>query len=259
VSFFHLGISFLSFCPSRRATKVSFNVRTALVRTEHGPAAIAAVAAERILPPADPAIAVCRKIQDFHIQMSDQGLISVRESFAVPVDAASVWRALHDPLVAECVPGVTLTSVKEDGLHQGTIRVKFGPTRVEFKGQARVSYDEEARVCTISSRGRDQRGTSNARAQGRILVSGTDSTTVSVEGGFHVSGALSAFARTGGIYVARELFAEFSANLAARVQAPSAAGPVQPERPRGDSIEAGALTWRIVRGWVARLFGYGAA
>ena len=62
---------------------------------------------------------------------------------------------------------VTRALTKSDdkgGAYQGTMRVKFGPTVAQFRGEARLTYDHAARRCSIEGRGIDGRGASRANA-----------------------------------------------------------------------------------------------
>ena len=122
---------------------------------------------------------------------------------------------LRDPaLVASCIPGATLSPDQSDGLWRGSIRVKFGPTVAAFRGEASLSYDDDAHRVTIEGRGIDQRGASRALASGIVTAAGTDTTELTIDGNFSVTGPLETFANAGGVHVARALLAEFSANMA---------------------------------------------
>jgi hypothetical protein len=38
-------------------------------------------------------------------------------------------------------PGAILTKAGDNGTYQGTMRVKFGPTVAQFRGEAKLAYD----------------------------------------------------------------------------------------------------------------------
>lgn len=182
-------------------------------------------------------------------------MIAISESFALDADADTIWKVMKDPaLVAQCVPGATLTDLGEDGHHKGMIRVKFGPTLVSFRGEATVRYDDEQRICTIESRGNDQRGTSRARAEGKVTLSGSKPTQVLVEGGFQVSGALGSFARTGGVHLARELLSDFAKNLAVHL-GPEEQKPAPEQLSETSSVSGGKLLMRVLVEWIRSIFG----
>src|SRR5580658_4569090 len=142
-------------------------------------------------------------------------MISLSEEVTIPSPPAAVWPMLRDPaLVASCIPGASLTASGEGGAYQGTMRVKFGPTVAIFRGEAKLSYDDEARRCTIEGRGIDGRGASRALASGVVTARGAETTTLKCEGNFNVTGPLETFANAGGVHLARALLAEFAGNMA---------------------------------------------
>ena len=139
-------------------------------------------------------------------------MVTLAERVAVQASADQVWAVASDPLlVAACIPGATLMAAPDAGNYTGSIKVKFGPTAVTFNGVVSLSYDDTNMRCTIEGRGRDGRGASNALATGTVTVEGSKPCTLRVEGDFEVSGPLEAFARTGGVHVARALLTEFRA------------------------------------------------
>jgi carbon monoxide dehydrogenase subunit G len=96
-------------------------------------------------------------------------MISIPEEITIAAPPEAVWPLLSDPaLVASCIPGATLTKANDAGGYQGTMRVKFGPTVAQFRGEAKLAYDQTARCCTIDGRGIDGRGASRANATGIV-------------------------------------------------------------------------------------------
>ncbi len=153
-------------------------------------------------------------------------MISIREEIAIASPPDAVWPILSDPAtVASCIPGAALTKAGDGGKYQGTMRVKFGPTVAQFRGEATLAYDHAARRCTIEGRGIDGRGASRANASGVAEVSGTDATLLKVEGNFTVTGPLETFANAGGVHIARAILAEFADNVAKLVGEQGAASP----------------------------------
>src|SRR3954471_23637634 len=142
-------------------------------------------------------------------------MISIHEEITISAPPEAVWLILSDPAaVAACIPGAALTKSGDNGAYQGTMRVKFGPTVAQFRGEARLAYDHAARRCSIEGRGIDGRGASRANATGVVAASGTDTTLLQVEGTFNVTGPLETFANAGGVHLARALLAEFAENVA---------------------------------------------
>jgi carbon monoxide dehydrogenase subunit G len=193
---------------------------------------------------------------------------SVTETTTIPSPADKVWPLLRDPaLVASCIPGAALSPDQGDGLWRGSIRVKFGPTVAVFRGEASLAFDDAARTCTIDGRGIDGRGASRALANGVVRIAGTDTTQLTVDGTFSVTGPLETFANAGGVHVARALLAEFSTNIAKQVgaappvaaapdaapSAPTAAAPARETAPPpapAKEINAFSLLWRAFLSWI---------
>jgi len=179
-------------------------------------------------------------------------MISIREEITIAAPPETVWPLLSDPaVVASCIPGAALTKGDDSGAYQGTMRVKFGPTVAQFRGEAKLVYDHTARRCSIEGRGIDGRGASRANATGIVEASGTDTTLLKVEGNFHVTGPLETFANAGGVHLARALLAEFAANVAKLTAAPDG----ETELP-GDAaaLSGGKILSRAAALWVRDKF-----
>lgn len=204
----------------------------------------------------------------------------ISEQTLIPAPLGVVWPLLSDPAeVAACIPGAQLAPSTGDGLWRGSIKVKFGPTVAAFRGEAKLDYDHDAHRCSIEGRGIDQRGASRALANGEVLAAAEgNSTRLTVNGSFTVTGPLETFANAGGVHVARALLAEFANNMANRAMAaapaatptasnngadaPSmAAAPAAPPAPLPPApaaeINAFGLLWRAFLSWISSLFGKG--
>src|SRR5206468_10557718 len=157
--------------------------------------------------------------------------ISIREEITIASPPEAVWPLLSDPaVVASCIPGAMLTKAGDNGAYQGTMRVKFGPTVAQFRGEAKLAYDHAARRCSIEGRGIDGRGASRANASGVVEATGAETTLLKVEGTFNVTGPLETFANAGGVHLARAILAEFAENIAKLVGEQGAVSP-QPNPP----------------------------
>lgn len=202
---------------------------------------------------------------------------SISEQTTIPSPLAEVWPLLSDPaLVAACIPGATLAPEQGEGVWRGSVRVKFGPTVAVFRGEATLTYDHAAHRCSIEGRGIDQRGASRALASGVVTASGTDTTTLDIDGNFSVTGPLETFANAGGVHVARALLAEFSGNMARMISdrrsaatsasaapvtagapATSANGALAQHTPApaaAGELSAARLVWRAFLSWLNDLF-----
>jgi carbon monoxide dehydrogenase subunit G len=180
-------------------------------------------------------------------------MISIREEITIAAPPEAVWPILSDPAaVAACIPGATLTKTDDKGAYQGTMRVKFGPTVAQFRGEAKLAYDHAARRCSIEGRGIDGRGASRANASGLVQASGGDTTLLKVEGNFNVTGPLETFANAGGVHLARALLAEFAENvaklMAAQADEPQAADNAA--RQSATELSGGKILSRAAASWV---------
>ena len=179
-------------------------------------------------------------------------MISIREEITIAAPPEAVWPLLSDPaVVASCIPGATLTKADDKGGYQGTMRVKFGPTVAQFRGEAKLAYDHAARHCSIEGRGIDGRGASRANATGVVEASGTDTTLLRVEGNFHVTGPLETFANAGGVHLARALLAEFAANVAKLMAAVDGEAELPSE---AAALSGGKILSRAAASWVRDKF-----
>lgn len=204
----------------------------------------------------------------------------ISEQTLIPAPLGVVWPLLSDPAeVAACIPGAQLAPSTGDGLWRGSIKVKFGPTVAAFRGEAKLDYDHDAHRCSIEGRGIDQRGASRALANGEVLaVAEGNSTRLTVNGSFTVTGPLETFANAGGVHVARALLAEFANNMANRAMAaapaaapapdqaapeisvaaaPAAPPPPPPPPAPAAELNAFGLLWRAFLSWISSLFGKG--
>jgi uncharacterized protein len=203
-------------------------------------------------------------------------MISIREEIAIAMPPKVLWPFLSDPaIVASCIPGAVLTKSGEDGIYQGTMRVKFGPTVAVFRGEAKLAYDHSVRRCTIQGRGIDGRGASRANASGTVEASGGDTTLLKVEGHFNVTGPLETFANAGGVHLARAILAEFAENVAKLIaeQARLPASEPDPLTAGGDreraaptpegrrpvaaaasELKGGKVLWRAFVSWLRKVF-----
>lgn len=179
-------------------------------------------------------------------------MISIREEITIAAPPDAVWPLLSDPaVVASCIPGAALTKSDDKGGYQGTMRVKFGPTVAQFRGEAKLTYDHTARRCLIEGRGIDGRGASRANATGTVEASGTDTTLLRVEGNFNITGPLETFANAGGVHLARALLTEFAANVAKLMAAPHG----EAELPSEDATLSGRkILSRAAASWVRDKF-----
>ena len=130
-------------------------------------------------------------------------MVTLNEQVTIESPLDAVWPLLRDPAaVAGCIPGAQLSADSEDGVWRGSIRIKFGPTVAQFRGEATLEFDDGAKRVTLDGRGIDGRGASRALANSVLELHAQDSTTtmMKVEGEFTVTGPLETFVNAGGVH-----------------------------------------------------------
>ncbi|WP_406673573.1 SRPBCC family protein [Nonomuraea sp. N2-4H] len=163
--------------------------------------------------------------------------------FTVPVPIEQAWAVLLDvERVAPCLPGATLDTFEGDEF-TGRMKVKVGPITVTYRGTARFEdVDKDSYSLTIQASGKEARGTGTASAtvKARMRARG-ESTLVTVETSFNVTGRPAQFGRGVMAEVGGKLIERFAANLAELLSEPT----VEQVEP------AAAVRWRAARGGAA--------
>jgi carbon-monoxide dehydrogenase medium subunit len=183
--------------------------------------------------------------------------MKIEQSFDVSAPVERVWSSLIDlEGIAPCLPGAEITG-REDGVYQGTFRVKLGPTTASYRGTVELeSADEAAHTVTMRASGQDSRGqgTASATIVARLSES-QDGTHVEVETAYAITGKLARFGRSGMIQeVAGQLMGEFANCVERRLTGAEPAGvAARATQPVGGASLVMAVALRRVRRLLARL------
>ena len=156
----------------------------------------------------------------------------IENEFSVGADIDTVWRELLDMEgVASCLPGATITGTDQENVYDGSMRLKIGPMRVEYRGTATLSeVDEEHHTAVISLSAREAKGQGSAMATIRNRLEPVDGgTKVSAETDLHITGPQAQFGRGVIEDVGKRVLGEFSQRLEQRI-----AG-----QPPGEDTDAG--------------------
>jgi carbon monoxide dehydrogenase subunit G len=154
--------------------------------------------------------------------------VIIENEFTVGADLDTVWRELLDMEgVASCLPGATITATDQDNVYDGSMRLKLGPMRVEYRGRATLSeVDEASHTAVISLSAREAKGQGTAMATIRNrLESVDDGTKVSAETDLQITGPQAQFGRGVIEDVGRRVLGEFSQRLEARIAGSGADAP----------------------------------
>ena len=203
--------------------------------------------------------------------------VSVAEEFEVRASADRVFAWLIDPRqVVECLPGAELLEAQDERTFTGRMRVKVGPVTASFRGRARFDeLDAAARRVRMSGEGQDTGGAGSAKM---TMVSVVESlpdggARIRVQSDVEVVGKLMQFGRGLMEEVSRQMFKQFAACVAAKLEtapaistsspqsAPSSnsspanpANQAKPAAAASQPVSALPLLWRAFLAWLRRLF-----
>lgn len=130
--------------------------------------------------------------------------------------ASRAWELLKDPnVVVTCLPGAEIVSIGDDGVIEGALSLSLGPSTTRFAGRVTPVYDDETRAVEISGQGADGKGRTRASITTSVRVEELDNTSsrLAIDSSIAVSGALAAFAASGGQAIAKRMMLDFSENL----------------------------------------------
>jgi carbon monoxide dehydrogenase subunit G len=169
--------------------------------------------------------------------------VIIENEFTVGADIDTVWRELLDMEgVASCLPGATITGTDEPNVYDGSMRLKIGPMRVEYRGRATLSeVDESSHTAVISLSAREAKGQGSAMATIRNRLESVDAgTRVRAETDLQITGPQAQFGRGVIEDVGKRVLGEFSQRLEERIaggRASSDSGSVS--EPGAPATEAG--------------------
>ncbi|MGH2788768.1 MAG: SRPBCC family protein [Actinomycetota bacterium] len=179
----------------------------------------------------------------------------IEQSFEVPTAPDRVWQFFQDvPQVVECMPGVELDRVQDEGRFAGRMNVKLGPMNAQFQGEAAIeNLEAGSRTGSIAARGVDKKGGSRASARVRYEINETPSgTRVSLAADITLQGAMAQFGRTGLIEeVSGHLTREFAGCIEKKLSAesPEDAAGVRAAEVRGFRLLLMSLWAWLRRAW----------
>lgn len=147
-------------------------------------------------------------------------MITIAERSEVPARFDDVWRVLSDPhTVVGCVPGASIVRENDDGTFDGDLVVAFGPMRITFHARVTLELDEQSRRGTVFAQGKDAQGGTRMKTSASFAASALPDprrTAVDLQADIDLSGRLAPLIEGGAAVVAKRMFTEFAARLAAR-------------------------------------------
>jgi carbon monoxide dehydrogenase subunit G len=179
--------------------------------------------------------------------------MKLQNEFSVNIPLERAWETLLDiETVAGFLPGAKIEPTGEDGVFQGSMRIKVGPMTVNYEGTARLAaVDEESHTADIEVRAKEAKGQGTAAAVIRNrLVQENGRTRVIAETDLQVTGRQAQFGRGIMQDVAGRMLADFARRFeaylsapaeAARAEAPAAAGALPPAREPEEALDLGGV------------------
>src|SRR5580765_3635292 len=160
--------------------------------------------------------------------------VKIEKTFRVDEPADKVWAFLSDPRkVGACVPGAQITEQVDERTYKGAIKVKFGPSVTDYKGEVQIMrLDQAAHEIEILGKGQDVRGKGSAsmKMTGKLhaLDSGTEVTSISE---LNIVGILAQMGARVITEVSNIMFEQFVGNFRRQLSsggdvAPAAAKPI---------------------------------
>ncbi len=195
----------------------------------------------------EPPLAANRETSPAPSARAPGGGQKLTQTLGVNASVDALWAALQDPrLVAECVPGATLTSV--EGTHiLGEMAVSLGPIQGRFFGSAEVTYGN--RHGQVRGEGQDKITKTRLTAEAIFSVAADgESSKLFLDVSYSLRGALAQFARSPVVRAfADEMTGMVARNLAARLRGEAVAAP--------KNLSAAALAWQVFRQQLKKLLG----
>ncbi len=189
--------------------------------------------------------------------------VKLEKKHAIDAPPATAWSVLRDlNVLAECMPGASITGQTGDNEYTGKVSVKVGPVQSVFGGTIQVTgIDESNYTMKLDAKGKDQTGTSNASMQLTASVQAGEGGGCELVGNSEIK-VMGKMANFGGRMidgVADQLISQFLANFSDRVLAAgegeTAAEAAQRVAEQPKELNALALLWGMIIGFLRRLFG----
>jgi carbon monoxide dehydrogenase subunit G len=194
--------------------------------------------------------------------------VKLDKRYPVAATPAQAWAVLSDMHgIAACMPGAAITEQVDATHYKGTVKSKIGPAVMSFGGDIELQgLDETTRELRMLGKGADKAGSSaSMQLTARLEDGETPGTTVLVgQATITVSGKLAQFGSRLLVPVSDAMLAQFADNfraaaaavpLAAEAPVPASV-PAAPAAPAAvKELNALALMWTVIKGWLAGLFG----
>jgi carbon monoxide dehydrogenase subunit G len=189
--------------------------------------------------------------------------VKLDKRYPLEVSVDQAWAVLSDiRAVAGCMPGAAITEQLDDKHYKGTVKSKVGPASMLFGGDVEVlALDAAAHSLQMLAKGADKSGSSASMDLTARLEAGETAASSVLVGRavVIVSGKLAQFGSRLLVPVSDAMLAQFADNFrvaAAAVPGAAAAPDASASAPPlVKELNAFALMWTVVKGWLVALFG----
>jgi carbon monoxide dehydrogenase subunit G len=174
--------------------------------------------------------------------------VEITKTVEVAHPVELVWQALCDiNLVANCLPGASITGDLGEDRYKGRFQVKLGPLAAAFDGEVGIERQPETLSGTVSGKGADAKSSSRASGALNYRLEREDAgrTRISVQSEIALAGSLAQFGKAAVMQeVANRITLQFVANLERRLAAsaaaaePAATPPVSPPAARDPNVQS---------------------
>ena len=194
--------------------------------------------------------------------------VKLDKRYPLEVSLEQAWAVLSDiRATAGCMPGAVITEQLDATHYKGTVKSKVGPAVMSFGGDVEVlSLDAAAHSLQLLAKGADKAGSSAAMNLTAHLEPGATPASAVLVGAatVTVSGKLAQFGSRLLVPVSDAMLGQFADNFRAAAAAVPAAGASKSEVAAAAAAQAAApvrelnalaLMWTVLKGWLAGLFG----
>lgn len=187
--------------------------------------------------------------------------VKLDKQYPLDVTVDQAWAILSDiRATAACMPGAQITEQLDDTHFKGTVRSKIGPAMMSFGGEIELKRLEAAtHTLQMVGKGADKAGSSAAMDLTATLVPGAEPGHCVLQGQavVTVSGKLAQFGSRLLVPVSDAMLGQFAGHFrnAAAAVTVAAPAPAPAPAPKATELNALALAWAVIKGWLAGLFG----
>ena len=184
--------------------------------------------------------------------------VKLEKRYPVSASTAQAWAVLSDiRATAACMPGAAITEQVDATHFKGTVKSKVGPAVMQFGGEIEVlALDATTLSMQLLGKGADKAGSlASMNLSAHIEPADTPDNCVLVGvATIAVSGKLAQFGSRLLVPVSDAMLAQFADNFRSAAAALAVAAVASPAAPVRE-LNALALVWTVIKGWLAGLFG----